>query len=420
MTVQNDVAVVELGGSLGPEIMLYNYDRSKELNIHPYVSGFDIEESIDNSNYTAVFYISEGIDLIENFPLRGEEWIEITFNTPTFPSKTYKFFVQSVIAQKPNEMSINNFYVLSCTSEGDLANSKTLYTKRYGFPTQKKYHEIIDEILMTDWPAGASLAECEQTEGFFDYICNQVRPLQAIDLIRERAVSKENKSSIFKFFQDHDGYHFVTPEFLTDRPIHGPYVLDTSNRLSVVDTINYNNILSFTVFNQGRTIESIKSGSMRNLIKEFDIFTGSYANKYEYVPDDYKSYKKFGEETDFHSDIFNSDVSTSPGTIRYVVKDGTRYDNKHNENIHWKRPYQNRLDAYTVAIRIYGDTRMNIGDQAELDLPQIAYNDADVPRELFSGKFLIRSMKQVFYIREDGSFNHFSDIELTKAHLGGS
>jgi len=267
---QNDEGHVRIEGE---QIIMTSFDGSKDMNIYPYLSGFDIEESIYNSTYTAVFYFNDGVDLIDNFPILGEEWIDLTFYVTDMAKKTYRFFVQSVEGQKTNNMSIKNQFALSCTSEGEINSAKEVYTKRYGFPEKKKYHEIVEEIVTSDWTSGGSLVEFETTTGFFDYVCNEIRPLQAIDLVKERAVSETNISSAFYFFQDHQGYHFVTAEKFTGRPEHGPYNLTTVNR-EELGVVNLNNILAFEITGHGNTIQLLKAGGLRNVVKEFDIFTG--------------------------------------------------------------------------------------------------------------------------------------------------
>lgn len=413
----NDEGRVKINGG-SQQIIMTNFSGSKTINLMPYLSGFDINESIYNATYTAVFYFNDGVDLIDNFPILGEEFIDLTFNVETRNEKTYRFFVQGVSGQKSNPMSIKNQFALSCTSEGEATNAREVYTKRYGYPATKKYHEVIQEIVKTDWSAGADLVEFETTDGFFDYVCNEVRPLQAIDLVRERAVSKDNKSSSFLFFQDHEGYHFVTAEKFTTRPQHGTYALDTSSRANKYGQVNIRNILAHEILEHGNSIDLIKTGAVRNVVKEFDIFTGLYCQKYEFTPGSVESYKKFGSYKSYHTGAFDSWASSTPAKVRYLAKDGTRVENKHNENVIWKRPYEERLSDYGAQIKVYGDSNINLGDQILMDLPQIAYNDANVPREYFNGTFFIDKLSQTFYKRESAEFDYFMNMSLKKTHFG--
>ena len=413
---QNDEGHVRIEGE---QILMTSFDGSKEINIYPYLSGFDINESIYNSTYTAVFYFNDGVDLIDAFPIRGEEWIELTFYVTDMATRTYRFFVQSVVGQKTNNMSIKNQFALSCTSEGEINSAKEVYTKRYGYPDKKKYHEIISEIVTSDWTSGGELVEVETTDGFFDYVCNEIRPLQAIDLVRERAVSVDNKSSAFYFFQDHQGYHFVTPEKFTDRPEYGPYNLNTSNRAEDVGVVNLYNILAYEITGHGNTIELLKAGGVRNVVKEFDIFTGLYCDKYEFMPSDVDSYKKFGSYEPYHTETFDSWAMSTPATVKYVAKDGTRYENLHNENIKWKRPYIERLADYGATLKVYGNSDINVGDKIKMNLLQVAYHTSGVPRDYFNGTFFINSLSQTFYKRDTAQFDYFMNMSLSKSHFGG-
>jgi hypothetical protein len=71
------------------EIMLYSFNKSKKLNIYPQITGIDIYESLDNYTITADIYIADGIELMNNFPIGGEEIIEMSLQTPNRDDLTY-------------------------------------------------------------------------------------------------------------------------------------------------------------------------------------------------------------------------------------------------------------------------------------------------------------------------------------------
>jgi hypothetical protein len=356
------MSVVDVSDVIIPDnrIMLYNFARSKELNIYNLVRSFDIFESIENQTLQADFYLVDGIELINYFPLAGEEYIEVSFQTPQKTLLTYNFFVESIVAQKSNDQSNAKFYSLRCVTKDFLTNSYTLYSKRY---KDMDYKEALSSVLKTELKSNKSV-NIESTIGKFDYVVNQVRPFQTINLICERAVSASNKSSLFYFYEDNQGYHFTTLEKLIEERKPGAeskqFFYDTANRSSPYETVlNYRNILSYETTTQGSSIDKIKSGAMRNQVREFDIMTGDYYTKYEYNnTSDHMIFKKTDNSEDMNSSLFNSTATEMPAVSRMVVKDGLRPDMKHNESIRYKRAFANKISQYGLRLRVYGDTRL--------------------------------------------------------------
>ena len=77
---------------------------------------------------SAEFFLADGIDLLENFPLGGEEIIEVTFKTPTREERTYEFLVESVRALKTNETGMTKSYVLYCVTKDFLKNTFKVFS----------------------------------------------------------------------------------------------------------------------------------------------------------------------------------------------------------------------------------------------------------------------------------------------------
>jgi len=407
------------------EINLFKFDRSEKLNIYPQVVGIEIYESLANYTITADIHIAEGLDLINNFPLGGEEFVELTIQTPERKSITYKFFVESITDSKTNEISNQRSYILRCVTEDYLKNSFTVFTKRYA---NMPYSHAVSQVITQD--LGSSIGiNIEETKGTFDFMVNRVRPFQVIDLLCERAVSDKFKSSVFFFYQDNESYHFTTLEkLIDDRMIQAEnndltFVADTANQAEKYeDVVNVRNILSYNTIQQGSSVEKVKSGAMRIQVREFDVKTGTYFTKYEYVnTTDFKQYKEIdeGNKFDLNSDAYNNFVTKKPGVTVMTVRDSTRPANKHNENIHLKRPYIDRLGQYTVNIKVYGDTSIRVGDVIKLDIPEVTGATGKSKQQIYSENYIIFELKHTLGQNETGNFVHTMSFHLKKPNLFG-
>jgi len=404
------------------EIMLYNFNRSESQNIYNLVTEIDIYESLTNNTLCADIGISEGIELLNNFPMNGEEFIEFKIQTPSRKEITYSFFVESIEGITSNDNSMLKSYILRCVTEDYLTNSYKLYSKRY---SDLGYDEALTQVIQVDLGSSKKI-QTETTTGKFDYVVNNVRPFQVIDLIKERAVSAEkNISSLFFFYEDNEQYRFLTLEKLIedrkDNANNFVFVYDTSNRASnFEEVINIRNILSYTTGNQGSSIDKVRSGRMANQVRQFDILTGAYYDKYEYnnVVDS-SNFKKTDSDIDFNSDSFNTKVTSSPGRSSMVFKDGTRPDMKHNTTIHYKRPFQEKISQYSVTIRVYGDTSLLVGDMIKLNIPEITGVTVEPKQqEIFSNNYIVFSQRHMLRKRSnDGRFSHFMSLDLRKPNL---
>jgi hypothetical protein len=405
------------------KITLYNFSRSKFLNIFNLVRSFDIFESIYNHSLRADFYIVDGIELLNYFPIAGEEYIEISFQTPNKKILTYEFLVESVIAQKSNDQSNAKLYVLRCVTKDYLTNSYTFYSKRY---TNLNYDEAINNILREDLKTSKNIV-VETTKGKFDYVVNGIRPFQVIDLICERAVSAKYKSSLFYFYEDNEGYQFTTLEKLIKErkpgAINKHYFYPTSNRASPYEkVINFRNILSYETMMQGSSIEKIKSGSLRNEVREFDILTGDYYSKFEYNnPSDHLNFEKTDNSEDMNSSLFNQTVTQMPATRKMVVKDGLRPNMEHNENLHFKRAFGDRILQYGLRLRVYGDTDIRVGDVIKVSIPDISGITVEPEQQkIYSENFIITEMKHRLDQKENKNFEHYMILEVRKPNMYSS
>ena len=419
--MQKDASHVEI---VGNEITLYTFNKGNKLNIRNLVKSFDIFESLDNYVVQADFYIAEGIELINEFPLGGEEIIELTIQTPTRDALTYEFFVESVQGMKSNDQSNLRMYKLRCVTKDFLKNSFTVFTRRY---KDMNYDDALSQLITQDLSSSIPLITTESTKGKFDYIVNSVRPFQVVSLIKERAVSAEgNKSSAFVFYQDSKGYHFQTIEKLIQDRKGGAsekeFFYDTSNRNSPYDkVINVRNLLSYETTGQGSSINKVTRGAMRNQFREFDIHRGSYWLMNEYNnQSDQMIFKKTDDSFDFNSADYNSFTMEYPGITRMAVKDGTRPEMEHNKNLHYQRPFIERITQYTARIRAYGDTNLRVGDIIKVNLPEISgLTHEPQQNKIFSENYIVTNLKHRCEQRENFVYEHFTVMDIAKPNQYG-
>lgn len=401
-------------------IKLQNFNRNKEYDIINQVNKFNIYESLINSSLSADFYIVDGIELVNRFPLLGEEFITVTLQTPNREKINFEFFVDSIQKIQQDHSGTMRYYLVHCVTLDNIKNMYSTFSKRY---TDMSYKEAIQDTMNI---LGASKPiAIEETQGKFDYVVNHVRPFQVMDLIKERAVSKEFKSSKFFFYEDHKEYNFTTLEkLIRDRKgLIGDFTFKfdvTQEAEEVGKKQHWRNILHYQITNIGSSIDKIKSGRMRNIVREFDILHGTYSNKYEYLNSvEHTGFEAIdGTTVDFNSSEFAGFAETKPARVGMVVKDGLRPEMEHNKNTHYKHAYEEKISQFGLNIRVYGDTNLRIGDIINIKTPDIVGSTSDKERneqKNYSGNYIVLSQKhRIERQGNDNYFRHYMDLDLRK------
>jgi hypothetical protein len=175
-------------------------------------------------------------------------------------------------------------------------------------------------------------------------------------------------------------------------------------------------ILSYEVISQGRQINKTISGAMRTQIRQFDILRGTYYETEEYInQSDHGSYAKIDAGIDLNSGDFNSFTQEYPSVSKMTVKDSLRPEMEHNKNIHYQRPFIERMSQQGVRIRIYGNTDMRVGDVVTLEVPEISgVTRKPKPVDIFSNNYIITALKHRCDKNQDNSFTHTMVYELRK------
>lgn len=417
------MAVVEPGSVDIDSIQITTFNGGNPNEIKHLVNGIDIFESLDNYTLTCDIIVQEGIELLNYLPAGGEEKVTFKIKTPQNGKEIqYDFFVESITNIASNDMSNMKSYVLRCVTMDAMKNQKTMYTKRY---RDLEYDAALKEVITNDLGSSKSLESPDKTKGFFDYTVNRVRPFQVVDLIAERSVSSKYKGSDYIFYEDNESYKFLTLEYLIEtrkgKAKQFEYEYPTGERSKPVeDRLNHRNILKYEVFDQADSMNKIRLGAHRNKYVEFDILHGDYFLNQEYVNStDHMSFKKTDSPYDTHSQAYNAFAEESPAYTRLLLKDSTRPEMQINQNMHLKNGFRHKIYTYGLNIRVYGDTNLLVGDLIHLKIPEISGTDDQKEQEIYSGNYLVRTIRHILNRSRDGSgnFEHFMVLDCRRPNL---
>ncbi len=375
-------------------ILMSNVDHSTEIDIMGQVSAIDVYESIFSPTLYAEFFLIDGIDLLNTFPIVGEEQIELTFKSSTNEPKTYTFHVvqpsdiQDIASEKAKQ------YKLRCFSEEHLINQTNRFTKKYNTTGDNIVQDIIRNMLKTDKDIVV-----EKTKGIESLIVPKLHPLEAIDMIKQRAVSAENVSSSYVFFENAMGFYFITIEKLMfDGANQSEIVKFSYNQAALLDLNKsiYRNVLGLSRSVNTNTVQKLNSGKKYG-VKTFDVLTGKIAS-YEYNNDADQSKFKFASATNPNNTSKFEEKYQSKGQsqVYFVPKDGSKPDNFIEQKVLFNTAYQQKLMSDSTVITVWGDSNLLAGQVVECELPTgspaitTSANESD---RLYAGNYLIHSLR---------------------------
>lgn len=242
-----DVKKLDLITGLGEPISLINLARD-----------IDIYESVYQPFIACEITIADAVELINKFGAGITDMaIEIEFMVPGYKSTKLKF---SIIRREAGETVLadrTEVFRLVCVSEEmDSPEARDIISEgvRGKSNAPKNYGELVG-VLLKDVLKTKKPITIEETKGLREVSIDNYKPLGAIDWLRRNALSVKYQSHSYLFFENVNGFHFVTMEKLFDdgkKKIGDKiFMYDSAVDLSVTAS-NYRNILKRDVLQVGK------------------------------------------------------------------------------------------------------------------------------------------------------------------------
>lgn len=363
-----------------------------ELNLANAFLSMDIYESVFSPGMIADIRVQDNDDFIGELKLVGDEEISIELEVPGGESATYKFAVETIENVDMTDRTLSSrIYVIGAISKEALQAKTNYVQKSYSTQISAMVEDIHKNFLKSEKPI-----EVEETKGSQNVVLPNYNPYKAIDTVRRRAVSEENKSSSFVYFETREGgqqaFKFATLEKL----FKGSAV----KSIGQVDTAGYKfmdgmekQIVCLEVPKQFDTVDRVQTGGKRR-VSYYDFRTQKYEKK-DVTPDP-KSYKTGGkggyESSKFKQDYYEG-VKNPPSTIvpvDYSQRKKTDIPEKSGDQL----VYIATLMQNAVKMRIMGDFVIKPGVVVDAKIPVKKMTTG--PRDedkMLTGNFLVTRVK---------------------------
>jgi len=360
------------------------------LDLSKSFTSASIYESIFTPGIIIDVEVMDTDDQIGQLKISGDEEVTITFQVPGGATANYKMGISHLTEVKGNTSSLKHkIYKINMVSIEAL-KAKNNYV-------EKTYSAQISEIIKSihkDYLQSTKKIEAEDTKGTQDIKFSHENPYRAIELAMKRAVSNENKSSLFVFFETRSGSDQIF-KFTTVEKLFKGSSVKTFNQSSAVNvdmnSKNDNQIFAVETPNQFNAVDRIAIGGQVK-VATFNFRTWEYTtNTLTKNSTDYTT----GGKKDINTGAFtqkyrNPSGQAKPRLLLIPVDTSQRAKTSIPTYIADRQSFASTLMQGTVKIRVPGDLNLKAGDVITANLPtRKGTTDNPSNDSQLSGKFLI-------------------------------
>ena len=388
-------------------------NKNKEIDIRALVQKINISESLYLSSLITVITIRDGVNMLENLRINGNEKITLKiYQEPIEQDKKeidLTMYISDIINYSKPTFS-SQMFELRCVSEHAYINQLKVMDR----PFDNSIGNLISNIIKNDLGVPSERINSENADastfGIVKGIYPQLKPLNAINWLLRNAF---DNSTPFFFYET----------------VQKGITLKSFNEMSKEDTLReYNHMMpnfqktfeqtKATYDEQLSTIRKI-SGDL-NMSKFNAAPNGSYASelttidvatkkietkqyKYDGLPvASLNKYKPFAETSKFQDRKLNEYTTAK----KYFVSENTKsfdkpnYHNGVKDNLQKSSSLRSNLEFMTQELVLNGDFDLYSGAVVELNIlkpehPDVIEGNKEVD-EMMSGKYIVSNISHVF------------------------
>lgn len=425
--------------------IIFNKINGESIDVTSMLVTLNIYQSIFQPFMKADIMLYDAVSLHTNFPLVGEETIEITWSPTSQGStsavneigkdedETYRltFCIDKAEKQITSTKGMDTVYVLNLYSVEMLDNVKKRIQSAYNTTYTNAIGLLLEnELNMTDngkkLKGMTDLDQPEASKGSFRFIVPNLKPLDALQWMTKRAVSTEyGNGSYFVFFERFDGFYFNTVGQMIKYQIEQTNNHTVSGKVDenyprVIKTYyyvpNYNGqamskfdlpanaqqrvLTSLTVNKRYSTFQKILGGYFENELYQIDIYNKEIVSTQStsQTSSIYNSPNSFNTK-EFENTLMTKDSGKGTKTkIKYaIVQDQGDYPSAPNyffEKYGEALRMQTAMAQINITISALGDTRVQAGDVLEIKVPAAqGFTAVDDEDKYLSGYYIITDIK---------------------------
>lgn len=415
--------------------------NGEEVDLANFVMELNLYEDI----YAPILYgdlaITDAVNAITNFPIRGGEIVTFKIRTPTFEDSKSNILEKSFsiysIENRIQSGDREQFYVLKfCSIEGLVDNFNHLavhYSGKTDDIVEKIWNDTLGQPRRID-SEDISVLSIGDTphQSEVEYVSNFWSPFQNMMFLSKRATGGGLEGNDFLFFESNKSFYFTSiqalikeqKEELFDEYHINPQGLTKPHRTGGVSYIGnllpdgFNNISSMGMPSTVDLLVGASSGMLAASTRAFDYTTKETK---EWVFDMRKDFAGFVHTDDgvsipegiprdpYAYQIFKPTSQGNYGKVPYGIA-------KFGKTELLRQGYLAGLTQYTFEIDVSGRTDIQVGVMIRINYPNVGdkTGDGETPAEdpILSGNYLVTAIKhKIDYV------GHTMKMEVVKNGL---
>lgn len=357
------------------------------IDIKALIQSIEIFESVFEPFTTAKILIEDTTDLFGNMNLVGEELITMTATTPTITDKSKQLIFAWHLHSITDRLQGNGrsaLYTLHCISIEATINNNRKISKGFS----GKISEIATTLLKdTDFGLGSKKNTfVEDTSNSTQYVSNYWTPVKNLYFLSARALSTTNQSPSYVFFENRDGFNFLSLERLYQNASIQKFIKD--NSASTDPAIAYNRIINFEVPIMFDYFENGRDGMYASTLHTYDITLKRFSQK-EFITN-------LSNNITLNKSKAIKQITASP-TLHHIndIKSFRAFtnidDNTNTEYIQQRKSILGFSKYHKLIVEVAGRSDYTVGYCVDVVIPKnTSINSTDNSRDvLLSGKYII-------------------------------
>lgn len=396
--------------------------RPYSVDIRGQMISASIFEDMEEPSIMLEMLMQDSINLVQDFPIIGEEILDITYLTPGREKPTrLSFRVFSVESTSVAPTAKASMYVIKAVSQIHFFNIFNNISKSYNTTISDIVEDILKQVAsFTDRKTIRTFIE--PTKGIVPITIPRMQPFAAVDMLRQRAVSKDYPSGgVFVFFENQYGIQFRSVEGIVTEGkkevgskifTHAPDTKSDNER----DQYKFRNIINYQHLGRFDTVNKIQGGMLNTEVQSFDILTKTLTSDVYSLSENARLYPT----TDGKNKLPNTNEfitryeGTSPNRM-VVPKDSARGDDFIHATLGLKNAYTLLINQNIIRILIHGDSYMSVGDVIEVNLPEVSGTTEKKTKDrLSSGNYLVTKLRHNITMEEGGKPKHTISMDCVK------
>jgi len=398
--------------------------RLYEMNIKPIVVTIEVTEDIFSGFMSGNITVKDSQDIRTVLPITGLEKLELSFSTPGMngvnavrdfghPFHIYK--IEGVKVDPTNPRA--QFYNIQFCSKEMFYNSFNRISQAYSGPIEESVEKILRD---KDGLNSKKLFLYEPTKTNSKYVIPNLKPLNAINMLSQPAISGSYNNAGYLFYETTQGFHFRSIESMlalggaVARPASFKYLYQLANTQDQDIEKDLKNVIDYHFERPANTLFNLNEGMYANKLISHDSFNKTIEET------DFDYMDTFG--TFFHTEHDQGFKSAEKTTLPYSKFDGQPFDisqkanakfmtatstsKVHNdyELIKPKDYLQKRLSQrlqlrnVNLNLQVFGNSEIHAGNIIVFETPYLrplGVNEDPQNNPYWSGRYLVMGVKHI-------------------------